>query len=78
MPARRQSARSSGRRLYAEPALRPAPDMERLIDLVLHLAETEHRNARRARPETATGTPGTPIENETAEGLAGGAEPKGH
>ncbi|GFZ83255.1 hypothetical protein [Nesterenkonia alkaliphila] len=78
MPARRQSASSSGRRLYAEPALRPTPDMERLMDLVLHLAETEHRNACRARPETATEAPSTPVENDTAEGLAGGAEPKEH
>ena len=78
MAPRRQSARSSGRRFYAEPALRPAPDMGRLMDLVLHLAETEHRNSRRARADTNTAARSTPAENDTAEGLADSAHPKEH
>lgn len=76
--AKRQTARSSGRRLYAEPALRPAPDMDRLIDLVLHLAEAEHRAARRARPSSDAGSEGSRAENNGRQGLPNEPEPKEH
>lgn len=76
--AKRQTARSSVRRLYAEPVLRPAPDMDRLIDLVLHLADIEHRAARRARPTSDAGTDASPVENEPHQGLPNEPEPKEH
>lgn len=76
--AKQRTAQGKGRRLYAEPALRPAPDMDRLIDLVLHLAETEHRAARRARPSNDAGSEGSPTENEGHQGLTNEPEPKEH
>lgn len=52
--------------------------MGRLMDLVLHLAETEHRNARRARADTSTEARSTPVGNNPATGLADSADPKEH
>ena len=74
--AKHRAAHQRGRRLYAEPALRPAPDMDRLIDLLLHLAEAEQRAARRARPGSDAGTDASPVENKPHQGLANEPEPK--
>lgn len=76
--AKQRTTHGKIRRLYAEPALRPAPDMDRLIDLVLHLAETEHRAARRARPTNDAGSEGSPTENNGRQGLPNDPEPKEH
>ena len=35
-------ATDTGRRLSAEPVVKPEPDMRRLVALVLHLADTLH------------------------------------
>lgn len=66
------SDQSTGRRLYADPVVRDEPDMERLVDLVLHLAESQHRAARLTRPGghgRGCGSPG-------AESLANKGDPK--
>lgn len=76
---RRQSARSNGRRLYAEPLGHPAPKMSRLIDLVLHLAESEHRAAQRARPDDGENAEtALPSANVSQTSLAEEGETKEH
>ncbi|MDL9947672.1 hypothetical protein QSJ19_19220 [Gordonia sp. ABSL11-1] len=55
---------------------RPVPDMQRLVDLVLHLAETEHRAATRARAEPGGAGGGQPVANNGAATLPGSGEPK--
>lgn len=74
----RRTTRENGRRLYADPVLRPAPDIRRLVDLVLHLADAQHHAATRPHTDGLAGVTGTPIENETATSLANGSEPKEH
>lgn len=68
----RQSDQSTGRRLYADPVVRAEPDMDRLVDLVLHLAESQHRAATLARPSRPRPEDGSPI----AESLENEGEPK--
>lgn len=68
----RHSDQSTGRRLYADPVVRDEPDMDRLVDLVLHLAESQHRAATLARPSRPGPEHGSPV----AESLADEAEPK--
>lgn len=68
----RHSDQSTGRRLYADPVLRDEPDMDRLVDLVLHLAESQHRAATHTRPRRESRSERSPV----AESLANEAEPK--
>lgn len=68
----RHSDQSTGRRLYADPVVRDEPDMERLVDLVLHLAESQHRAATLARPSREAPAERSPV----AESLANEVEPK--
>lgn len=61
----RRSTPDTGRRLYAEPVTRPEPDLRRLVDLVLRLADAQRDAA--TRPHTgADARKGAPIENEAA------------
>jgi len=62
----RRTTGDTGRRLYAEPVVRPEPDLRRLIELVLHLANAQHHAA--VRPQTTDAEVGssTPTENEAA------------
>jgi hypothetical protein len=68
----RHSEYSSGRRLYADPVVRGEPDMDRLVDLVLHLAESQHRAASLARAEGHASAEESP----SAESLARELESK--
>lgn len=48
----------TGRRLSAEPVVKPEPDMRRLVALVLHLADTLHAEDiadARGEPDSGTG-----------------------
>ena len=71
-----RTANNTDRRLYAEPVKHPEPDLGRLVDLVLHLVDTQHHAASRPHTRDADVAAGQPIENETARSLANGREPK--
>ncbi len=68
----RHSSRSTDRRLYADPVVREKPDMARLVELVLHLAENQHHAASLAR--VSEQSPAT--ESTDAEALVNDSEAK--
>lgn len=62
----RRTTADTGRRLYAEPVARPEPDLRRLVELVLHLADAQHHAAAGPHTTDAEAKTGTPTENEAA------------
>lgn len=70
----RRTDPSTARRLYADPVEREEPDMKRLVDLVLHLAESQQHAATHPRPDPRKRGSGSP----SAEELANEVEPKEH
>jgi len=62
----RRTTGDTGRRLYAEPVARPEPDLRRLVELVLHLADSQpHATVHPHTADAGAGT-STPTENEAA------------
>jgi len=62
----RRTTGDTGRRLYAEPVARLEPDLRRLVELVLHLADAQHHAAVRPQTTAPDAVTGTPTENEAA------------
>lgn len=62
----RRTTSDTGRRLYAEPVARPEPDLGRLVELVLHLADAQHHAATQPRATDIDAGATTPTENDQA------------
>lgn len=58
-----QRVTDTGRRLSARPRVQVEPDMQRLVQLVLHIADALHHNAQSAAP--SQGSVGGAREDET-------------